>query len=226
MENSLGKKIKSIRKEKSLTQRQLSELAGISEISVRKYEKDILNPKYSTLEKIASALNISIFEFLDLEDQIKFQFEEHFNMPDEINSDLEIQTMLKTLDVKLAISSMLTNFACFKHLTSIYTDEKDLDLLSEIIGNNMISTIDNFSKVNLSLQKKNHNLEKENEELKLKIKVLNNKTLAPDIKENLMLDDESQKILLENVELMDENQNLEKQIKKLEKEIYDLMNKK
>lgn len=59
---TVGENIKRIRKEKSLTQKQLGGLCEpkISESTIRKYELGILNPKIETIKKIATALNCEI----------------------------------------------------------------------------------------------------------------------------------------------------------------------
>ena len=55
-----GQKIRTLRKEKKLTQKQLGQLSGIDEANIRKYELDRQNPKIETLEKIASALDVPL----------------------------------------------------------------------------------------------------------------------------------------------------------------------
>ncbi|WP_048592055.1 helix-turn-helix domain-containing protein [Clostridium massiliodielmoense] len=60
-----GKKIKKIRTTKNLTQNELSKLAGISEISIRKYENGERTPKYETILKIAKALDVTINDLMD-----------------------------------------------------------------------------------------------------------------------------------------------------------------
>ena len=49
-----GQRIKTIRKEKGLTQKALGELCGIAEPTIRQYESGRLNPKFETIEKIAT----------------------------------------------------------------------------------------------------------------------------------------------------------------------------
>ncbi|MFL0269242.1 helix-turn-helix domain-containing protein [Candidatus Clostridium radicumherbarum] len=166
MDNTIGNKIKILRKSKKLTQKQLAEIAGISEISIKKYERNIITPKYSTLEKIANALNVSIIEFLELEAQIEAEFEERYNISEKTDTDLEIQTMLSTTDKKLAISSMLTNFSSIKSLMPIDILDEDLDLLSEAIVSNIISTITIFKNINSGLLRETSKLHQENTELK------------------------------------------------------------
>lgn len=57
--------LKRIRKEKGLTQKALSELTGIAESTIRRYEAKTLNPKISTLEKLAAGLGVTVYELMD-----------------------------------------------------------------------------------------------------------------------------------------------------------------
>lgn len=47
------------RKGKGLTQKQLSELTGISEVMISQYERGIRSPKLTQLKKFADALNVT-----------------------------------------------------------------------------------------------------------------------------------------------------------------------
>ena len=58
-----GEKIRAARKQAHLTQKQLGELCGIAEPTIRRYELGKLNPKKETLEKIAVQLGVY---YLDL----------------------------------------------------------------------------------------------------------------------------------------------------------------
>ena len=61
----LGKIIKKARIEKGLTQQALGEIVGVQKSAIAKYENGrIVNIKRSTLQKIASALNIRPSELL------------------------------------------------------------------------------------------------------------------------------------------------------------------
>lgn len=57
--------IQKIRKERGFTQAELAKKAGISEISVRKYESGERRPKIETLSKIAIALNIPVADLFE-----------------------------------------------------------------------------------------------------------------------------------------------------------------
>lgn len=63
----MGKKIQFYRKANKLTQKQLSDLSGVSEISIRKYEAGDRFPKPEQLKKIASVLEIGGNELLEIE---------------------------------------------------------------------------------------------------------------------------------------------------------------
>ena len=59
-----GELIRQARKLNGLTQKELGERAGIAEPTIRKYESNRLNPKPSTLKKIAAALGIEWYELI------------------------------------------------------------------------------------------------------------------------------------------------------------------
>ena len=54
--------LRKLRLEKGLTQAELAKKAGVSEISIRKYEDGSRNPKIQTLIKLADVLQVSLSE--------------------------------------------------------------------------------------------------------------------------------------------------------------------
>ena len=62
-----GSKIKEIRKQKGLTQKQLGDLCGMADSAIRRYENGNANPKIETLQKIADALGCDIFDLTDIQ---------------------------------------------------------------------------------------------------------------------------------------------------------------
>ena len=56
---TVGEKIKQVRKSAGLTQKELGERLGISYQTVAQWENNLRNPKQETLQRIASALNVS-----------------------------------------------------------------------------------------------------------------------------------------------------------------------
>lgn len=62
-----GTKIKEIRKQKGLTQKQLGDLCGMADSAIRRYENGNANPKIETLQKIADALGCDILDLMEIE---------------------------------------------------------------------------------------------------------------------------------------------------------------
>lgn len=61
---TVGERIKEIRLEKGLTQREVSARCHIAEPTIRKYESGRLNPKFETMEKIAAALEVPVTQLM------------------------------------------------------------------------------------------------------------------------------------------------------------------
>lgn len=60
---SIGENIKRIRKKQGLTQKELGErLGGISQQQIGQWETGKANPKIETIQKIAQALDVSLYE--------------------------------------------------------------------------------------------------------------------------------------------------------------------
>jgi transcriptional regulator with XRE-family HTH domain len=66
---SLGKRLRVLRTERDLSQRDLARLAGVSTNSVSLIERDQISPSVSTLQNLASALNVKVSFFFDDEVQ-------------------------------------------------------------------------------------------------------------------------------------------------------------
>jgi len=62
---TVGEKIKILRIKQGLTQKQLAQNTGLSEITIRKYESDDRHPKIETIRKIAKSLDSNLAYFLE-----------------------------------------------------------------------------------------------------------------------------------------------------------------
>ena len=62
---SVGEKLRIIREERGLSQRELSQRAGISANTVSLIERDENSPSVSTLQRLASVLNVRMSYFFD-----------------------------------------------------------------------------------------------------------------------------------------------------------------
>ena len=60
----INHRIKELRKERALTQRELGELSGMSGQMIRNYESGYRTPKIENLQKIADALSVSIEDLM------------------------------------------------------------------------------------------------------------------------------------------------------------------
>lgn len=77
---TVGENIRKIRKEKGLTQKALGQLCNINESQIRRYELGLnnSNPKRETLQKIANALGVSIYELTgELQEEIALEIISH-----------------------------------------------------------------------------------------------------------------------------------------------------
>lgn len=97
--------LRKLRLEKGLTQAELAKKAGVSEISIRKYEDGSRNPKIQTLIKLADALQVSLSELQygilpdDISNTRKIVFD---NVVDE---DHPLNIILKKIENGQALSS-------------------------------------------------------------------------------------------------------------------------
>lgn len=64
---AIGDNIRSVREIKGLTQKNLADLLGISQGLVGHYERGVRKPKLETLRRIADAMDVDVFVFLDKE---------------------------------------------------------------------------------------------------------------------------------------------------------------
>lgn len=64
---TVGENIRRIRKEKGLTLKQLGNMIGTTEAYIRAYECGRRNPKLTSLEKIANALEVNVEALMNIE---------------------------------------------------------------------------------------------------------------------------------------------------------------
>ena len=62
---SVGNKLRTVREERGLSQRELAQLAGISTNAISLIERDENSPSVSTLQSLAGALNVKMSYFFD-----------------------------------------------------------------------------------------------------------------------------------------------------------------
>lgn len=99
---TVGEKIRTIRKEKGLTQKELGDKLGkISQQQIGQWETGKANPKKETLQKIAKALEVDIAVLMDIiplsnhEPHITFETEIKSKVPGEIIIDITAENYEK-----------------------------------------------------------------------------------------------------------------------------------
>nr|DAZ18289.1 MAG TPA: helix-turn-helix domain protein [Caudoviricetes sp.] len=109
---TVGENIKKIREKKGMTQKELADKCNIIYQTIGKYERDLLNPKYETLQKIATALDISYFELLDISETTKESNIQKITLNVEIkNIDEETKKAEKLIELLKEAKSLADDLA-------------------------------------------------------------------------------------------------------------------
>jgi transcriptional regulator with XRE-family HTH domain len=91
--SSLGKRLRSLRKERSLTQRNLAQQAGISVNAVSLIERNEISPSVTTLQSLAGALKVRVSYFFDDDTSAKTIFLAGKDMQAISSKGLTIETL-------------------------------------------------------------------------------------------------------------------------------------
>ena len=67
---TVGERLKAIRKEKGLTQKQVASGCGMADSAIRKYESGLITPKLETIQRIANALGVHVLDLLGVGDEL------------------------------------------------------------------------------------------------------------------------------------------------------------
>lgn len=93
---TIGEKIKTFRKERKMTQKELADKAKLANSTIQQYEAEQYVPKIEQLTRIAEALGLSIYQLLDWDSD--FQIEgvqgvylgEYLDLHNQIERDFKI----------------------------------------------------------------------------------------------------------------------------------------
>ncbi len=88
-----GKRIQELRKSRKITQEKLAEMVGIGTPNISYFETGKFSPSIETLEKLAKALNVDIYE-LYMFKHLKTYEEIKAELTDVINSNEKVSRML------------------------------------------------------------------------------------------------------------------------------------
>lgn len=67
---TIGERIKQVRMQKGLTQKQVAERCGMADSAIRKYESGIIRPKIETLHRLSDALGVHILELMEVDKEL------------------------------------------------------------------------------------------------------------------------------------------------------------
>lgn len=112
---TVGERIKKIREQKGIKQKDLAEKLGISYVMLSQYERGVRTPKYKTVDKIALALDVTPFYLMYGENEPMLSIT---NVVKEFNNSTElinqkIDMLLKAFDInniKYEISKQTHNY--------------------------------------------------------------------------------------------------------------------
>ena len=121
-----GERIKKIRQEKGLLQRELGEKIGVSQQMIGQWENGKSNPKIETIQKIADALNVPHYELLGFDGSIRVN---HF--PERKKANEEIAKLF----IKQAAGEKITEEESQKVFDYIEQIRESYDSLSKNIKN-------------------------------------------------------------------------------------------
>ena len=90
----MGKRIQHLRHQKKLTQQQLADQVGITDSSISKIERGIINPSFKTLQKIADALQTDVVSVTSTVLEMEEDLERKQAQLDHLNAISQVDTQL------------------------------------------------------------------------------------------------------------------------------------
>ena len=125
---SIGSNLKNIRKSKKLSIRDLVELSNVGKSTISDIENDNVNPTTNTLEKLASALSVSVSDFFNSSASDNDNIE--FNVPKEYTDKYKVTSR----DKKQYLAEMKKANEAFFMDDELNEEAKKemLDLMSEL----------------------------------------------------------------------------------------------
>lgn len=119
----IGENIKQIRTQKKLTQKELGEkLGGITQQQIGQWENGNKNPRLETIQKLATALDVSLFDLVN---------KEEFDHAIHIETKERIKHQIDNGIIKITPSSLLDNYSKLNNLGKREA-EKRIQELTEI----------------------------------------------------------------------------------------------
>ncbi len=120
---AIGENIKRIRIQKKMTQKELGEkLGGITQQQIGQWENGNKNPKLGNIQKLAAALEVSLFDLVD---------QEEYNNAIDIEVEEELKRQFDNGTIELLPSNLLDDYSRLND-TGKHEAEKRVHELTEI----------------------------------------------------------------------------------------------
>lgn len=97
---SLGEKLRQLRNERNISQRDLAQMAGLSPNSISLIERDETSPSVATLQSLATALNIRMSYFFEEESSASILHIKSGQRPTITSEGVTIEGMGKTMSLQ------------------------------------------------------------------------------------------------------------------------------
>jgi transcriptional regulator with XRE-family HTH domain len=91
MANSLGTRLRDLRRERNLSQRDLAERAGLSPNAISLIERGEISPSVATLQRLAGALSVRMSYFFDSDDEMHLVYSRAERRPEIASRDVRIE---------------------------------------------------------------------------------------------------------------------------------------
>ena len=131
---TLGKMIASLRKENGMTQLDLAEKMGVTDIAVSKWERDLSCPDVNTIPKLAEVFGISVDELMQIKAEAKSGAKKDITpmvhmilkaISLAMGVGVVVLSILKELDVNSGIGMLGIGLACLAITSLAKRDEED-----------------------------------------------------------------------------------------------------
>lgn len=130
----VGERIRLARQRAGLTQKGLAERLGVTYVNISQWESGRRTPKWETLQKIANALDASVFELADENTVVDTKIDtSSIRNVEDINDPEELKVIIKQQQIKLFSESVRSLSDAFKVLHMSEQDEQ-LQILYGKIG--------------------------------------------------------------------------------------------
>ena len=93
MANLVGERIKQIRINKKMTQKEVAEKCGFADSALRKYESGLINPKFETVSKIATALGVTPAYLMGIETEESPIYGKEYSKYTQLGENMEQQRL-------------------------------------------------------------------------------------------------------------------------------------